>query len=138
MNLKDILAISGKSGLYKFVAKGRNGIIVESLSDKTRQAIPMSHNASALADIAIYTDNGEMPLHEVFTKLKAHDETAKKIDLKNDPDAVRKLFALVAPQYTEHRVYLHDMQKAIRWYNTLTEIGMTDFTPPEAPGEEKE
>ena len=31
MKLKEILAISGQSGLYKFVAQSKNGIIVEQL-----------------------------------------------------------------------------------------------------------
>ena len=33
MEFKDILAISGMPGLYKYVAQSTRGIIVESLSD---------------------------------------------------------------------------------------------------------
>ena len=34
--LNDILAISGKPGLFKLVSQGKNMIIVESLLDKRR------------------------------------------------------------------------------------------------------
>lgn len=37
MNLKEVLAISGQSGLFKFVAQSKNGVIVESLTDGKRQ-----------------------------------------------------------------------------------------------------
>ena len=40
MKLKDVLAISGQGGLFKFVAQSRNGIIVESLADGTRTCAP--------------------------------------------------------------------------------------------------
>ena len=33
MELKEILAISGQPGLYKYVAQSSRGVIVESLSD---------------------------------------------------------------------------------------------------------
>ena len=33
MELKEILAISGQPGLYKYVAQSTNGVIVESLLD---------------------------------------------------------------------------------------------------------
>ena len=36
MKLKEILAISGQSGLYKFVAQSKNGIIVEQLGSGVR------------------------------------------------------------------------------------------------------
>lgn len=41
MELKEILAISGQPGLYKYVAQSTHGVIVESLLDGRRM------NASA-------------------------------------------------------------------------------------------
>ncbi len=37
IKLKDILSISGKGGLFKYIAQARNGIVVESL--RTRSAM---------------------------------------------------------------------------------------------------
>ena len=36
MDLKGILAISGKPGLYKHISQTKNGIIVESIIDQKR------------------------------------------------------------------------------------------------------
>lgn len=43
MKLKEILAISGQSGLYKFVAQSKNGIIVEQLGSGVRSCASASH-----------------------------------------------------------------------------------------------
>ena len=36
MNLKGIIAISGRPGLFKVVTQGKNNVIVESMIDKKR------------------------------------------------------------------------------------------------------
>ncbi|MCX6255400.1 MAG: DUF5606 domain-containing protein [Bacteroidia bacterium] len=38
MILKDILAISGEPGLFRFIAQGKNAIIVEHLETKKRSS----------------------------------------------------------------------------------------------------
>ena len=55
MELKDIVAINGKPGLYEIKAQSKGGIIVESLLDGKRINITVTHNISALNEIAIYT-----------------------------------------------------------------------------------
>ena len=62
MDLKEILAISGQGGLFKYVSEGRNGIIVESFIDKKRSFVHASSKVSSLEDIAIYTDTEEIPV----------------------------------------------------------------------------
>ena len=39
MNLKEIITVSGKGGLFKMISRGNNNVIVESLLDKTRMPI---------------------------------------------------------------------------------------------------
>jgi len=55
MDLKDIISISGKSGLFSTVGKSKNNVIVESIIDKKRFPIFNSNKISALSDISIYT-----------------------------------------------------------------------------------
>ena len=69
MNFKDILAISGYGGLFRFVSQGRNGVIVEGLTDKKRMNAAASARISALEDIAIYTEDKEIPLKEIFRSI---------------------------------------------------------------------
>ena len=59
MDLTGIISISGKPGLYKVIAQGKNNIIVESLADKKRIPAYATDRISALDDISIYTYDGE-------------------------------------------------------------------------------
>jgi len=69
MILKDILAISGESGLFKFIAQGKNAIIVEHLETKKRSSAYGSAKVSSLEDIAIFTEKEDMPLGKVFDQI---------------------------------------------------------------------
>jgi hypothetical protein len=69
MNLKDLLAISGESGLFRFLAQGRNAIIVEHLETGKRQTASSSAKVSSLEDIAIFTDGEEIKLSIVFDRI---------------------------------------------------------------------
>ena len=99
MKLKDVLAISGQGGLFKFVAQSRNGIIVESLADGTRTCAPATARVSSLGEIAIFTDGEDMPLAEVFQKIYEKCEGKQTIDPKSPAEALKKYFAEVLPEY---------------------------------------
>ena len=62
-----ILAISGKPGLFRLVSRGKATLIVESL-DAAKKRIPAfaSDRVTSLADIAMYTDDEDMPLWKVL------------------------------------------------------------------------
>ena len=64
--LKGILSVSGQSGLFKMVAESKNNIIIESLETLKRMPVHSTSKVSALEDIAIYTENGDVPLKEIF------------------------------------------------------------------------
>ena len=65
-DLARILSVSGQHGLYLYLAQARNGAIAESLSDKKRTCFDIKTRLTTLADIAIYTSEGELKLKEVF------------------------------------------------------------------------
>ena len=127
MKLKDVLAISGQGGLFKFVAQSRNGIIVESLADGTRTCAPATARVSSLGEIAIFTDGEDMPLAEVFQKIYEKCEGKQTIDPKSPAEALKKYFAEVLPEYDRSRVHVSDMKKMATWYNLLVASGMTEF-----------
>ncbi|PIE83957.1 MAG: hypothetical protein CSA07_04665 [Bacteroidia bacterium] len=132
MTLKEILSVSGKPGLYRYVAKARNGMIIEPLGGGTKLTIPMNSHVSTLADISIYTTGGERPLYEVFEAARDHDSAVRALNIKKDKEAVQQLFGELVPDYQEHRVYLADMQKVMRWYILLRDAGLEHFAPEEA------
>lgn len=135
MNLKDIIAISGEPGLFKFIAQGKNAIIVEHVETKKRSSAYSSAKVSSLEDISIFTDDEDMPLGKVFDLIYEKENGGHSIDPKSDPSALRKYFEEVLPQYAKDRVYPSDIKKVISWYNLLQS---KDMLVKEEPKEEEE
>ena len=106
--IKEVLAISGKPGLYRLISRGTNMLIVESLDEqKKRMPAYASDRVVAVAEISIYTDDGEdTPLVRVFDSIKKEYE-GKEVDInhkKADNDEVITFFAKVLPNYDTERV----------------------------------
>ena len=133
--LETILAISGKPGLYKLVSRGNNSLIVETLdAQKKRMPIFGTDKVISLGDIAMYTDDEEVPLRRVFKNI-FDKESGKKIALdykKASKDELAAFMAEALPNYDRDRVYPADMKKLAQWYNILIENGITDFEEPKA------
>lgn len=135
--LKTILSISGKPGLFKLVSHGKNMLIVESLTDKKRVPAYAKDKVISLGDIAIYTTETEVPLHEVLTSVK-NKENGEKVTVPSDTKELRAYFAEVLPDFDRERVYPSDIKKLLTWYNILISADITDFTPEEEPVAEAE
>lgn len=117
--LKEIISISGHSGLFRFVSQGRQGIIVESLIDGKKMNVPVTAKVSALSDIAVFTDSGEISLREVLQKIQSLEDGKQSIDPKSDSKEIVKYFGKVLPDFDRDRVYTSDIKKMITWYNQL-------------------
>jgi len=131
--MKQILAISGKPGLYKLVSRGNKSLIVETVDDKKKRMPAFgADRVVSLADISIYTDDdNEVSLTSVFESIKNNYE-GKKVDLhhkKSSDDEIIAFFAKVLPNYDTDRVRVSDMRKVLSWYNILTEYGISEFEP---------
>ena len=124
MNLKDILSISGKPGLYKYVSQAKNGMIVESVTDKKRIPAYATDKVSALDDIAIFTEKSEVKLSEIFDRISEKENGGKSQDPKVDASKLKDYFAEILPDYDRDRVYVSDIKKVFGWYNLLQEQGM--------------
>lgn len=127
--LKTILSISGKPGLYKLVSQAKNMLIVESLQTGKRLPAYAHEKIISLGDIAIFTDEDDVPLGEVLESIKKKENGGKaSIDAKKaDSEALRAYLADVLPNFDRERVYVTDIKKLISWYNLLVETGNTDF-----------
>lgn len=130
--LKEILSISGRPGLYKLLSQGKNMLIVESLTDKKRFPVYMTEKVVALGDVAMYTDDVEVPLGEVMDNIYAKHNGAVDINVKKaSGDELRAFMAEALPNYDRDRVYTNDIKKLISWYNLLVSAGFTEFKEPE-------
>jgi hypothetical protein len=120
MSLDKILSISGKPGLYKVVTPTRSGFVAESLLDNKRITVNAHSNVSILSEIAVYTLTEELPLREVFKKIRTKEEgKATSISHKDSKDILEEYFFEVLPDYDEDRVYASDIKKIVQWYNLL-------------------
>jgi hypothetical protein len=120
MGLDEILAISGKPGLFKIVTRTRTGAVVESLEDKKRLTVGAHSNISVLSEIAIYTLHEEVPLAKVFAKIKEKENgNPTAISHKDGKDTLEEFFFEILPDYDEDRVYASDIKKVVQWYNLL-------------------
>ena len=129
MTLDKILSISGKPGLYKLLTQTRSGFVGESLLDGKRLSVGIRNNVSVLSEIAIYTLEEEIPLREVFQKIKEKEKGAKtSVSHKDDKLKLEEYFFEVLPNYDEDRVYPSDIKKIVQWYNILIDNGVTDFS----------
>lgn len=137
MEFKEILAISGQPGLYKYVAQSARGVIVESLVDGRRMNASASSKVSALSEISMYTEGDDMPLAEIFTKIYAHTGGKEAISHKETPEKLKAAFAEVLPEYDRDRVHVSDIKKCFAWFNTLVAAGFTEFKLPEESQEQE-
>ena len=138
MSLEKILSIGGKPGLYKLLTQTRSGFVAESLIDKKKISVGLQSNVSLLSEIAIYTLEEELPLKEVFTKIKSKENGGKtSIGHKEDKLKLEEYFFELIPDYDEDRVYASDIRKVIQWYNLLHDNGITEFESDSESAEEE-
>ncbi len=130
MELKDILAISGQPGLYKYVAQSARGVIVESLIDGRRSNASSNARVSALTEVSMFTEEEDVALAEVFTNIYKYTDGAEAISHKESNDKIVETFAAVLPNYDRDRVHISDMKKCFAWFNILVKAGFTSFELP--------
>lgn len=132
MILKDLLAISGSPGLFKFIAQGKNAVIVEHLETGKRSSAHGAAKVSSLEDIAVYTDTGEVSLSEVFDKIYEKENGGESISHKSSPGELQSYFSDLLPEYDRERVYVSDFKKIAQWYNILHNLDMLEKEKEEA------
>ena len=130
-DLAKILAIRGQHGLFNYIAQSRNGAIAESLQDHKRVNFPATSGITTLADISIYTMEGEVKLKEVFLKIKEVLGDADAPSAKASADELKALFEKAVPDYDGDRFYVSHMKKVVDWYNELKNFASLDFVEEE-------
>ena len=124
MNIKGIIAISGRPGLFKVVAQSKNSVIVESMIDKKRFPAYASEKISTLEDISIFTYDDDVKLTDVFKTIFDKYEGAECVSHKSDAKELSKTLIEILPNYDQERVYPSDVKKIFQWYNLLHAAGL--------------
>ena len=135
-DLSKILSISGQHGLFEYVAQARNGVIIESISDKKRTVADAKSRITTLADISIYTTEGEVKLQDVFLKMREVLGENDAPTPKASADELKSLFKKALPDYDEDRFYVSHMKKVVDWYGDIKKYASFDFVTPEDASKE--
>ncbi|MDP2188320.1 MAG: DUF5606 domain-containing protein [Sphingobacteriaceae bacterium] len=132
MDLKGIVNITGKPGLFKVLSTTKGGFIVEALDGTAkRSVIPGTSKVAALEDISVYTSEEQEALKDIFKRMKAEKVDLSGMDLtKADNADIIKTFETLVPNYDREQVYVSDMRKLMKWYVILAP--MLDFSAAEA------
>ncbi|MFW5706411.1 MAG: DUF5606 domain-containing protein [Bacteroidota bacterium] len=125
MDLSKVMAISGKSGLYKIISQSKASIIVESLTDGKKMPVFATHRSSVLEDISMFTYTEDVPLKKVLWNMyQKEDGKEASVDTKADANELKQYFEEVLPDFDQERVYPSDIKKVISWYNQLLKHDM--------------
>lgn len=135
MNLRGIVAVSGRPGLFKLVGQNKAGYVLESLDAQKIKIVASLTNTklASLEDITIYGEDQELKLIDVLANIDAKKTSAP--DPKVDGNALKKFFLEVAPGHDQEKVYTSDMKKILTWYHLLKDMPL--FTEA-APGTEED
>lgn len=136
MDLSKIISVTGKPGLYRAVAQGRQAVIAESLEDGKRIAVPASMRVSSLEEISMFTKGEDVPLDQVLEKLYEIEKGKASVDPKGDVEALYAKLAEALPEHDRERIYPSDVRKLFTWYGLLLKSGV--FKEKEKKGEKDE
>ena len=137
-DLTKILSVSGQRGLFLYLAQARNGVVVEALSDKRRTVFDAKSRVTTLADISIFTTEGELKLQDALLKLKEVLGDREAPSAKASSEEVKELFAKAVPNYDPDRFYASHMKKILDWYAELKQYASFDFVDPDQEKEAEE
>ena len=137
-DLAKTLSVRGQRGLFNYIAQSRNGAIAESLKDHKRTNFAANSGITTLADISIYTMEGEVKLKEVFLKLHEVLGEADAPTSKAAPEELKALFEKALPDYDADRFYVSHMKKVVDWYNELKNYASLDFVEEDEEAAEPE
>ena len=137
MNLRGIVAVSGRPGLFKLIGQNKAGYVLEGLDAQKVKIIANIANTklASLEDITIYGEDEELKLHDVLANIAA-TKTAVP-DVKADGATLRSFFVEVAPNHDQEKVYASDMKKILNWYSLIKDLPLFTEAAPVAEGEVK-
>ncbi len=122
MNLRGIVAVSGRPGLFKLVGQNKAGYVLESLDAQKVKIVANISNTklASLEDITVYGEDDDIKLSDVLANITTQNDNVP--DIKADANQLKSFFLEVAPNHDQDKVYVSDMKKIVSWYNILKEL----------------
>lgn len=133
MELAEIVAITGMSGLFKVTSRRNDGLIVTSLvDDKTQFVSGRTHLFSTLDNITLYTTDEPALLKDVLASIKGKEASHPTPDGKDD-SKLKAWMEAVLPTYDKEKVYASDIKKLAKWYSILNAKGLIEELTADKP-----
>ncbi|RQO30562.1 hypothetical protein DBR32_13475 [Taibaiella sp. KBW10] len=130
MEYRQIVAVTGLTGLYQLVSTKNDGALVRSLTDKSIKFVSSRvHQITPLESIEIYTYSENVRLHNVLESMKENDASIAALiaNKKASSSDFRAYFATVLPEFDQERVYVSDIKKVMKWYELLKANDLLNF-----------
>lgn len=128
MEYREIVSVTGLSGLYQLLATKADGAIIRNIGDKTTKFISArQHNVTPLESIEVYTTGENVRLGNVFQKMLEQEQTLPLADHKAPKEAIASYFITVFPEFDLERVYPSDMKKMLKWFELLKKNDLLKF-----------
>jgi hypothetical protein len=130
MEYRQIVAVTGLTGLYQLVSTKNDGALVRSLADKSIKFVSSRlHQITPLESIEIYTYSDNVRLHNVLESMKENDAAITELvsGKKAAANDIRAYFATVLPDFDQERVYTSDIKKIMKWYELLKANDLLSF-----------
>ncbi len=135
MNLRGIVAVSGRPGLFKLVGQNKAGYVLESLDEQKLKIVAniSTTKLASLEDITVYGEDEELKLIDVLANIAAVKGEVPTANV--DGNTLKKFFLEVAPGHDQEKVYTSDMKKILTWYHLIKDMPLFNEA---APGTEED
>ncbi|MDC0230663.1 DUF5606 domain-containing protein [Aureispira] len=122
MNLDKLVAVSGRTGIFKMAANRPNGLIIQDLDNGKKFFAPSrKHQFTPLESISIYTDTEDSTaeLKEVFVNMLTQIDSNPPVSPKSSSTEIKNYFGEILPEFDREKVLVSDIKKLIKWFNFL-------------------
>jgi hypothetical protein len=139
INIKDVVSLTGVSGLFQIVKSDDRAIIVESIDERQkRQMVRGNMMISKLLDISIYTKDESEPLLTILNNIQEKYGKDLPVTKKSSKDELMDFLEEVLPGYDKERVYASNVKKLIGWYEIISAYDIDLVVETEEEEEETE
>jgi Domain of unknown function (DUF5606) len=139
IDVKNFVAVGGKSGVFKLITVRGNGIIIEDFDTKQREFVALrQHEFSPFETISLYTHDDTKMLGEVMTTMKEQLADNPPPSEKSDSKILRAYMTAILPDHDRERVHTSDIKKLIKWFNFLNSRDLLKEKVEEVKAEEEE
>ena len=119
MKISEVLAISGKPGLFKVIASSSKNLVVESMLDGKRISVPGSVRISSLSDITMYTTKEDVALREILHSMHKKTKGESAVSHNSSAGDIKTFVDSVVQDLDHERIFNSDLKKLVQWYNLL-------------------